>query len=250
MELELASIRVDGGTQSRLELNQEVVTEYAEHMAEGHKFPAVIVFQDGANYWLADGFHRYFATKKNKGKTISADVQVGTQEEAILFSFTANINRGLRMTSADKRNIVIRMLTNPTWGGWTDVAIARHVGVTSMTVGRVRKGLNPDKPKKERKAKVPKEIYRPEPVKADFEESKVQELSETVDQLAEENTRLKDKIAVGQWDATEIEKIDVEQLIAELREQIRILEIDNKALRESRDMYQARNAELMKAMKK
>lgn len=245
MELELASIRVDGGTQSRLELNQEVVNEYAEHMAEGDVFPSVIVFQDGATYWLADGFHRYFATKKNKGKTIKADVQVGTQEEAILFSFTANSNRGLRMTSADKRNIVIRMLTNPTWGGWTDVAIARHVGVTSMTVGRVRKGLNPDKPKKERKA--PKEIYRPEPVQ---EDSKVQELSETVDQLAEENIRLKDKIAVGQWDATDIEKIDVQELIAELREQIRILEIDNKALRESRDMYQARNAELMKAMKK
>ena len=247
MELELASIRVDGGTQSRLELNQEVVNEYAEHMAEGDVFPSVIVFQDGATYWLADGFHRYFATKKNKGKTIKADVQVGTQEEAILFSFTANSNRGLRMTSADKRNIVIRMLTNPTWGGWTDVAIARHVGVTSMTVGRVRKGLNPDEPKKERKAKVPKEIYRPEPVQ---EDSKVHELSETVDQLAEENIRLKDKIAVGQWDATDIEKIDVQELIADLREQIRILEIDNKALRESRDMYQARNAELMKAMKK
>jgi hypothetical protein len=38
-----------------LELNQEVVTEYAEQMAEGDVFPVVIVFQDGANYWLADG---------------------------------------------------------------------------------------------------------------------------------------------------------------------------------------------------
>jgi predicted RNase H-like nuclease (RuvC/YqgF family) len=229
-----------------LELNQEVVNEYAEHMAEGDVFPAVIVFQDGANYWLADGFHRYFATKKNKGKTIKADVQVGTHEEAILFSFTANSNRGLRMTSADKRNIVIRMLTNKTWGGWTDAAIARHVGVTGMTVGRIRKGLNKaEKPKKERVSK--KEIYRPEPVQPD---SRVEELSETVDQLAQENERLKDKIAVGQWDATEIEKIDVQELIASLREQIRVLEIDNKALRESRDMYQARNAELMKAVKK
>ena len=246
MELELTSIRVDGGTQSRLELSQEVVNEYAEHMAEGSVFPAVIVFQDGANYWLADGFHRYFATKKNKGKTINADVQVGTQEEAILFSFTANSNRGLRMTSADKRNIVIRMLTNKTWGGWTDAAIARHVGITGMTVGRIRKGLNKtDKPKKERVTK--KEIYRPEPAQ---EDSRVEELSDTVDQLAQENERLKDKIAVGQWDATEIEKIDVQELIESLREQIRVLEIDNKALRESRDMYQARNAELMKAVKK
>jgi uncharacterized ParB-like nuclease family protein len=244
MELELTSIRVDGGTQARLELNQEVVNEYAEHMKEGGAFPPVVVFQDGSNYWLADGFHRYFATKKNKGKTIQAEVQAGTQEEAVLFSFSANSNRGLRMTAADKRNIVIRMLTSKTWGSWSDAAVARHVGVTGMTVGRIRKGLD-KQPKKE---KVPKkEIYRPEPVQ---EDSRVEELSETVDQLAQENERLKDKIAVGQWDATDIEKIDVQELIADLREQIRVLEIDNKALRESRDMYQARNAELMKAVKK
>jgi hypothetical protein len=45
----------------------------------------------------------------------------------------------------------------------------------------------------------------------------------------EENARLKDKIAVGQWDATEIEKIDVQQLIAELGA-IRILESITKLL--------------------
>ena len=34
-----------------------------------------------------------------------------------------------------------------------------------------------------------------------------------------------------------------------MREQIRLLEIDNAALRDSRDMYQTRNAELMKSVK-
>ena len=56
-------------------------------------------------------------------------------------------------------------------------------------------------------------------------------------------------IAVGQWDASDIEKIDAQQVIDELREQVRILEIDNKALRDSRDMFQTRNAELMKTVK-
>ena len=37
--------------------------------------------------------------------------------------------------------------------------------------------------------------------------------------------------------------------IAQLREQIRVLEIDNHALRDSRDMFQNRNAELMKTVK-
>jgi hypothetical protein len=64
----------------------------------------------------------------------------------------------------------------------------------------------------------------------------------------EENTQIKDQIAIGSWDASEIEKVDVEETIKDLREQIRLLEIDNKALRESRDMFQNRNAELMKTI--
>ena len=82
----------------------------------------------------------------------------------------------------------------------------------------------------------------------DPKEEKILELIHTVTQLAEENTLLKDKIAVGQWDASEIEKIDIQETVENLREQIRILEIDNQALRESRDMFQNRNAELIKTV--
>jgi len=78
---------------------------------------------------------------------------------------------------------------------------------------------------------------------------KIDELSQTINMLADENTLMRDKIAVGQWDATEIEKIDAEQTIKDLREQIRILEADNKAMRQSRDMFQNRNSELMKTVK-
>jgi hypothetical protein len=37
-------------------------------------------------------------------------------------------------------------------------------------------------------------------------------------------------------------------LVKELRSTIRILEIDNQALRDSRDMFQNRNAELLKTI--
>ena len=70
-------------------------------------------------------------------------------------------------------------------------------------------------------------------------------LSETINELSTENTTLKDKIAIGQWDASEMEKLDVEDTLKDLREQVRVLEIENKSLRESRDMYQNRNSELM-----
>ncbi len=56
--LALESIRIDGNTQSRVELDQAVVAEYAEAMAEGAQFPPLIVFFDGVHRWLGDGFHR------------------------------------------------------------------------------------------------------------------------------------------------------------------------------------------------
>jgi len=82
------------------------------------------------------------------------------------------------------------------------------------------------------------------------EDESVQTISELTNKnnlLAEEIAILRDQIAVGQWDASEIEKIDIEETVANLRERIRILEINNKALRESRDMFQNRNAELIKS---
>ena len=48
--------------------------------------------------------------------------------------------------------------------------------------------------------------------------------------------------------SSDIEKIDIEETVVELREQVKILEIDNKALRESRDMFQNRNSELMRTV--
>lgn len=106
--LALSSIRIDGGTQSRVEMNQATVDEYAAALADGAEFPAVIVFFDGASYWLADGFHRYWAARKNKCATIEADAREGTQWDAVLFSVGAN--SGLDRSDEDKRKCVSMLL--------------------------------------------------------------------------------------------------------------------------------------------
>lgn len=269
-KLNLLTIKIDGGTQARVALNQSVVTEYAESMREGDVFPPITVFFDGSDYWLADGFHRYFATKTNAFTSIEAEVKNGTLDEAILFAFSANGKRGLSMTFEDNRNIIYAMLRHPEWSKWTNTAIAKHIGVSSMTVGRVKATLEKkddssvkkyvDKDGKE--TTVDTEKLKTKKKRADVTtaptelEQKVSELSDqvnelgdTVNVLSDENSLLRDKIALGQWNATEIEKIDIEETVANLREQVRILEIDNKALRDSRDMYQSRNAEMMKELK-
>ncbi len=246
-KLNLLAIRIDGGTQIRVELNQDVLGEYVEHMKDGDHFPPITVYHDGAEYWLADGFHRYFAVKALGQATIEAEVVSGTQEEAQLFAMGANKARGLSLTFKDNRNIISIMLKHPVWSQWSNSQISRHIGVSKMTVGRVKASLESQP--------VVKKPYS-KPVKKSTaivgrlkDEDKEQEMLDTVNALSSENQLLKDKIAVEQWDASEIEKVDVAEVVAELREQVRVLEIDNKALRDSRDLFQTRNVDLMKTVK-
>ena len=56
--LKLNQIRIDGGTQSRVDIDEQVVAEYADLYHQGIQLPPVTVFYDGTDYWLADGFHR------------------------------------------------------------------------------------------------------------------------------------------------------------------------------------------------
>lgn len=262
-QIKMSAIRTDGGTQARLKLDESIVKEYSEHMKDGDKFPAIIVFHDGSEYWLADGFHRYFANKSNGTLEIECDVKEGTLDDALLYSFSANGRRGLSMSDEDNRNIITRMLKHPVWSKWSNSEIARHIGVSNMTVGRVKTSLNQGNPaptNKKYKDKhgnvstmeiknIGKKKKEQEAKPEEPEDHTVRELTDALTAVSDENTLLKDKIAIGQWDASEIEKINAEELIAELREQIRLLEIDNRALRESRDTFQNQNSELMRRVK-
>jgi len=256
--LKLTDIRIDGGTQARAKIDQTLVTKYADSMRDGDMFPHLTVFFDGAHYWLADGFHRYLAMKSLGHLDANASVFEGTQRDAKLHSFAANARHGMPMTKEEQRQIIRIMLEDEEWSRWSFREIACHIGVSHMTVARVKEAMDkeketPEAPKQEAKVdppkkEEPKEAPQQAP-KAAVDESMIDDLTETVNALAEENTLLKDKIAVGQWDATEIEKIDIEDLIKELREKIRVLEIENAALRDSRDMFQNRNAELIRQVK-
>ena len=263
-KLNLDVIRIDGDTQPREELDQEVVAEYAELMRDGVKFPPVKVFFDGSNYWLVDGFHRYFATKSNGLVSIECEVKEGTQRDAQLQSMTANSKQhGKPATAKDKRRSVLRMLKDSEWGGWSNQKIAEWIGVSKMTVGRLKVSLGEEK-KEEVKyinkhgqeatmktgnlGTKPKPVVPTPPPELEYDptQDEITELGHTIKAQEEEITKLKDAIAIGSWDASDIEKKDAEQTINELREQIRIKDIELASLRESRDSYQNQNAELMR----
>lgn len=157
----LDEIRIDGGTQMREQINEDVVADYAALIRNEIKFPPVIVYFDGTNNWLADGFHRYFAHQAAGKEEINITLRNGTKREAILYAAKANSTHGLRRTIADKRKAVKRMLDDPEWSLWSDRAIALSCDVTHPFVAKIRAEvvtLPPqDEKKPEKIAKEPKE---------------------------------------------------------------------------------------------
>lgn len=135
--INIKTIRIDGGTQSRVEINNEIVTEYAEAIKAGAEFPAVVVFNDGVDNWLADGFHRFHAHNQAGKTSIAADVRPGTVRDAKLFSFGANGRHGQRPTNADKRKSVSEMLADSEWAAWSQVKIADTCGVSIGFVSKM-----------------------------------------------------------------------------------------------------------------
>lgn len=140
--VDIAKIRMDGGTQPRAKLFEEIVADYAEDMKQGATFPPVVIYYDGKDYWLADGFHRVRAKEALGEKEISAEVFPGELRDAVLHSVGANASHGLRRTNADKRRAVNRLIYDREWKKWSNREIARRCGVSNGFVGDVRRELS------------------------------------------------------------------------------------------------------------
>jgi hypothetical protein len=136
----LARIK-DGGAQMRIEMRTEIVNDYANDMLDGAVFPPVLLFDDGADLWLADGYHRVEANRKVEHTEIMAEIRAGTPRDAILHAIGANAAHGLRRTQADKRRAVERLLKDPEWARWSDRKIAKAARVDHKTVGTIRREL-------------------------------------------------------------------------------------------------------------
>lgn len=134
----LARVRLDGGTQPRVEMDLDLIDEYAEHLAS---LPPVLVMFDGKHHWLCDGYHRLKAHQKAGKKEILAEVRKGTRREAILLSLGVNAEHGLRRTNADIRRAVETMLKDDEWSQWPDEKVAAACAVTRQTVIRHRQRL-------------------------------------------------------------------------------------------------------------
>lgn len=256
MKLKLKDIRLDGGTQPREYINQDVVNEYADEMMEEDNFPPMVVFNDGANFWLADGFHRYHANKKAGFLDVECDVRNGTLRDAVLFSVGANAQHGLRRTNEDKRKAVVTLLKDVEWGDWSDSEIGRQCFVSHVTVGRIRKSLglakteqkyvNKHGQESKMKKPEPKEPVILKPSEAMEQEDKLAEIAAAFADLSVENEKLLDRLAIKGMVGTDEEKQAAADTIESLRAQVKALEAELASVKISRDDYQNKCSELIR----
>src|SRR5689334_496026 len=125
-------------TQSRAELHQATIDEYAELMTSGVSFPEPIVYWEGEEYWLGDGFHRVAAAEKAGREKTECEIRTGGYLDALKHSLQANVTHGLRRTNDDKRHAVLIVLRQPEWHNLSNRGIAEMCGVSDMFVGKLR----------------------------------------------------------------------------------------------------------------
>jgi ParB-like nuclease domain len=250
--------------QARAAICEKTVAEYADLMSEGIIFPPVIVFADGIEYTIADGHHRYLAAKKIGAKKIEVIIEPGSVRDAILFSVGANSKHGLRLTLADRRKAVTILLQDEEWTTWSNAKIAEKCCCSVELVARMRQDIGAEKIStactrngKRMLMRTPRHVRSQEDVypseNGGIEESppdpKDIELETALDACRTtiaENELLRDQLIkvrlVGDKADREAAALEVD----EMRRQIKLLEVEVRALANSRDQFQNENVQLMK----
>jgi hypothetical protein len=135
--LPLADIKVDQACQARVTTDATTIAHYAEIMTEeGCVFPPVVVYYDGTDHWLSDGFHRHAAAEKAALDSLKAEIREGTRRDAILYAVGANAT--LRRTREDKRHAVGILVADEEWSKWSNRTIAHRCGVDEKLVRTLR----------------------------------------------------------------------------------------------------------------
>lgn len=261
--MNVGALVLDKRLQSRVEISEATVSEYAEAMLAGDIFPPVTVFFDSVHYYLSDGFHRYHATRRAEKVSIDCEIIPGTFRDAQLYSFGVNAKHGLRRSNDDRRQAVRWMLEDFEWSQWSNVEIARRCNVSPSLVSKMREemGVKRDKvkytapdgevrekktaPGRPAKEKAP-ELKEPEQPQPEPKAEEFDPRDELIEQLTKENDELTMNLALAHMGGTEEQQNEAREIMNTLREEIRVLNIELVAVKQSRDTFQSENAQLKK----
>jgi hypothetical protein len=141
IDINIHLIRRDGGTQPRGVLDEDHINDLLYALKNGAKLEAILIYYDGENYWLTDGYHRLAAIIRHGKNKIKAIIRQGTLQDAQWHSFSVNQHNVLKRSNADKQRAIIGALKHSYGVSSSNLDIARHCGVDEKTVRTWRSSL-------------------------------------------------------------------------------------------------------------
>lgn len=125
----LRCLETEGGTQTRVAIDQPTVDAYVAAIEAGAELPPPEIYGPDADgvYWIGDGFHRAFAYSVLDHETLVCAVRPGGFREALTHSLSANDGHGLRRSRADKENAVRMALAE-----WPDLSTSSLAGLCAV----------------------------------------------------------------------------------------------------------------------
>jgi AraC-like DNA-binding protein len=259
--VKISDIVLDPAAQARVELSEQVVCEYSEAMLNGDDFPVPHLVFDGVIYYVADGFHRIKAAERAGFMDIEAHVTQGDLRDAVLISVGSNACHGLRRTLEDRRKAVRMLLADDEWGQWSDREIASACHVSRELVAKVRKetGNTPTevrcnrggralltRPSRKRKDTHLAETSQIRDEEFDQREVEIEELRAAAESVYREKKAVEDRLTAALAGGDEAAREEAFQRLTAIRDELRLAEIELKAVTSSRDQLQHENAELMR----
>ena len=134
----LDDLKLDTRLQIRESINSEKVTEYAEAMRDGEKFPPIEAKSVDGELLITDGFHRWYSAREAGFQDFETKVTDGTFLDALFDAVGANWNHGIPRTYEGKRKAVLKLLAEPECTSFSDLKIASLTRLSNHFVGKVR----------------------------------------------------------------------------------------------------------------
>lgn len=127
---------LDPNLNLRDKLDDFTVERYVEAW---ERMPPVTVFEVDGRWLLADGFHRHAAAVKLGRKKLSAEIRVGSFNDALDFVAGVNLFHGLPLTRSERRRAVdVKLRLHH---DWSDRRLSEELGVSRELVAKTRKIL-------------------------------------------------------------------------------------------------------------
>jgi hypothetical protein len=141
----IGSIRTDGGTQIRVDINEDAVDQFRADMLGGNRIDPITVCRIDGVLWLVDGFHRVAAARAAGRKDLPAEVISGhTHDDAVLAAIRAN--RGKPRTERDLFNAVAKLIAIAGWEKKSAREMATYIGCSDKTVAAALHKLSAESP--------------------------------------------------------------------------------------------------------